>query len=465
MTATLADLRTVDLFDELDDAALAEWASAAVVSDVEPDVVVAEQNADVPGLQLLLEGEVRTLSLDSGRPEPVHRQVAPTWMGAIAALTGEPLAVRLQTVTPCRIALIAPEDFRRLAFAHPTVHRRVMRQVAPVMGFLTSIERNRAKLESLGQMAAGLAHELNNPAAAAQRAADQLQEAMEIVTGAIADFVESGIEREEAAVLLELQREAARNMASRTAVDALDAADAEEALLTCLEAMGVHDAWKYADTLAAAGVDEDWIERMVDAAGQAGDAPLRWVAATLTAQSLAADLQESTRRLSDLVAAVKSYAYMDRGGLVEVDIHEGLETTLKILGHKIKHTSIEIVRRYDRDLPRMTVRGSELNQVWTNLLANAIEALGESGTITITTLRDGSCIEVHVEDDGPGIPADLQDRVFDAFVTTKDVGAGTGLGLSTAWQIVVDRHDGSLTVESEPGRTLFRVRIPITQGT
>jgi signal transduction histidine kinase len=150
---------------------------------------------------------------------------------------------------------------------------------------------------------------------------------------------------------------------------------------------------------------------------------------------------------------------------VEIDIHEGLETTLKILGHKIKHTSIEIVRHYDRDLPRMTVRGSELNQVWTNLLANAIEALGDSGTITITTLLDGSCIEVHVEDDGPGIPAELQDRVFDAFVTTKDVGAGTGLGLSTAWQIVVDRHDGSLTVESEPGRTRFRVRIPIKQGT
>jgi len=266
-------------------------------------------------------------------------------------------------------------------------------------------------------------------------------------------------------VLLELQREAARNMASRTAVDGLDAADAEEALLDCLETLGVKDAWKYADTLAAAGVDEDWIERMIDAAGQAGDAPLRWVAATLNAQSLAADLQESTRRLSDLVAAVKSYAYMDRGGLVEIDIHEGLETTLKILGHKIKHTSIAVVRDYDRELPRMSVRGSELNQVWTNLLANAIEALGERGTITITTLRDGSCIEVHVQDDGPGIPAELQDRVFDAFVTTKDVGTGTGLGLSTAWQIVVDRHDGSLTVESEPGRTLFRVRIPIKQGT
>jgi signal transduction histidine kinase len=276
--------------------------------------------------------------------------------------------------------------------------------------------------------------------------------------------VEAGVQRDEASVLIALQQEAMASQASRTAVDALDAADAEEALLVCMEDNGVQEAWRYADVLAAAGVDEDWVRRMAAASGQAGDAPLRWVAASLTAQALAGELQEATHRLSDLVGAVKSYAYMDRGGLVEVDIREGIETTLTILGHKLKHTSIEVVRNYDSALPRMMVRGSELNQVWTNLLANAIEALGDTGTITITTLLDGSCIEVHVEDDGPGIPADVQDKVFDAFFTTKEVGKGTGLGLATAFQIVVDRHDGSLSVESEPGHTLFRVRIPIKQS-
>jgi signal transduction histidine kinase len=153
---------------------------------------------------------------------------------------------------------------------------------------------------------------------------------------------------------------------------------------------------------------------------------------------------------------------MDRGELVEVDLHEGLETTLTVLGHKLKHTSIRIVRDYDRSLPKLTVRGSELNQVWTNLLDNAIDAVGETGTITITTQHDGSCARVDVTDDGPGIPDDIRERVFDSFFTTKDIGSGTGLGLATTRRIVVDRHNGSLTVDSEPGRTTFHVSLPLS---
>ena len=462
-TVAAIDLRPIDLFDELDDDALAAWAAVATVREVGPGVVVAEHGVAPPGLQLLLEGDVRTLSVHGAAEEPVHRQHAPTWMGAIAALTGEPLRVRLRTETDCRIACIEPEDFRRLAFEHPAVLRRVMGAVQRVADFVNGVENDRERLAALGQMAAGLTHELNNPAAAARRAAAQLEEAMQAVTGAVASFVDAGLEREDAAVLIGLQREAMDGMAARTSVDALDVADAEEALLECLEDHDVDEAWRYADALAAAGVDGAWVDRVVETAGAAADPALRWISASLSAQSLAADLQESTRRMSDLVGAVKSYAYMDRGELQEIDIREGLESTLTILGHKLKHTRIDVVRDYDADLPRMTVRGSQLNQVWTNLLDNAIDALGEDGTITITTLRDGSCIEVHVADDGPGIPPEVRNRVFDAFVTTKEVGKGTGLGLATAYQIVVDRHDGSLSVDSEPGRTQFRVRLPIKQ--
>src|SRR5271166_2012188 len=280
----------------------------------------------------------------------------------------------------------------------------------------------------------------------------------------MAKFVEAGVERSEAEQLVRLQQEAFHRGSSATALNALDAADAEDEVLARLEALGIKEPWRLAEPLAVAGVDEAWLDRVQELAGPANESALRWVAATLTAGRLAAELEESTERMSTLVGAVKSYAYMDRGGLVEVDLHEGLETTLTVLAHKLKHTSIKVVRDYDRTLPKLTVSGSELNQVWTNLLDNAIDALGEEGTITVTTRRDGSCAVVEISDDGPGIPDEVAGRIFDPFFTTKDVGQGTGLGLATARRIVVDRHEGSLTVDTRAGRTTFSVRLPFTQS-
>jgi len=460
---TLAELRGVDLFDSLDDAELAEWVPLAHVRHVGPGEIIAEQGEEPPGLQLLLEGRAQALILAQGRSEPVGHHTGPTWMGAIAVLTGGTLGVRMQAETDCRVATVAPDDFKRLAFAQPEIHQRVMRQVAPVMSRITEREQNQERLASLGTMAAGLAHELNNPAAAARRAAAQLTEALEVIGAALASFVEAGIERADAEQLVRLQQQASAQAASATALDALDASDAEEELLARMEALEVQEPWRLAEPLAAAGVDQAWPDRVAELAGPATGAALRWVAATLTAGRLSEELCESTARMSSLVGAVKSYAYMDRGGLVEVDIHEGLETTLTVLGYKLKHTSIVVARDYDRTLPKLTVRGSELNQVWTNLLDNAIDALGEQGTIAIATRPDGDCVVVEIADDGPGVPEELAGRVFDPFFTTKDVGQGTGLGLATARRIVVERHGGSLTLDSRPGRTVFSVRIPFAQ--
>jgi signal transduction histidine kinase len=437
--------------------------AVAVPVSVAAGEVIAEPGGESRGAQLLLEGESEALILDHGRTEALDRHVAPTWMGAISALTGGSLGVRMVAVTDCRLAVIPAEDFRRLALAQPSVHRRVMQQVRPVMSRVTEIEQSRERLASLGTMAAGLAHELNNPAAAARSAAAQLADALDAIGSALGRFVELGVEREEAAQLVALQKQAVERAAAATALDTLDAADAEDELLARLEDLGVAEAWSLAEPLAAAGVDEEWLSRVAELAGPATHAALRGVAATLTAGRLAAELQESTERMSTLVSAVKSYSYMDRGELVEVDIHEGLETTLTVLGFKLKQTTIEVVRDYDRSLPKLTVRGSELNQVWTNLLDNAIDALGDSGTITIATRRDGdNCAVVEIADDGPGMPDEVVERVFDPFFTTKDVGHGTGLGLATARRIVVDRHGGSLTLDTRPGRTVFQVRLPLT---
>ncbi len=460
-TITLADLRPVDLFDDLDDGELQRWVDVAVERLAEPGEVLAEQGEMPPGLQLLLEGVARSLIVEGERTEPVGRQRAPTWMGATGLITDAPTGVRMQAETACRIALVAPEDFLNLVFEQRAVLLRIMHVIAPVVRRVSAVGQNRERLESLGTMAAGLAHELNNPAAAARRAASDMAEALQTLSTTIGEFVEAGISRETAEQLVHLQREALARAESRTALDTLDAADAEEELLEALEDLGIEEAWRHAEPLAAAGVDREWLERLSGLAGPALQSAVSWVSASLAARALGAELCESTDRMSRLVGAVKAYSYMDRGELVEVDVHEGLETTLVVLGHKLKHTEIEIVREYDRTLPKLTVWGSELNQVWTNLLDNAIDALGTRGTITIRTRLDGDCVEVEVSDDGPGMSPDTVDRAFDPFFTTKGVGSGTGLGLDTARRIVVERHDGSISVTSAPGETTFTVRLPL----
>ncbi len=459
-----ADLRPVDLFDDLDDDALAEFAAVAQARHYEEGDLLAEQGVMVESLTCLLVGEAQAMIVHDGRTEPVGRQVAPTWMGAIAVLTRGPLGVRMQALVPCEVAIIPADDFRRLALAHPAVHERIMRQVAPVLTRLAGAEQNRERLESLGTMAAGLAHELNNPAAAVKRAASDLADALDVIGATLGEFVEAGVERADAERLVELQREALAHAEENEALEGLEAADAEDAMLERLEACGVDEPWRLAEPLAVAGVDEAWLTEVNRLAGPATGSALRWVAASLTARNLAADLLDSASRMGDLVKAIKAYAYMDRGELVQVDVHEGLKTTLVMLGHKLKHTSIQLEKDFDRTLPQLTVRGSELNQVWTNLIDNAIDAMGESGTLTISTRLEGPCVRVDIADTGPGISDEDRPHVLDPFFTTKPVGQGTGLGLDTARQIIEQHHTGTLGFDTGPDGTTFHVWLPI-EGT
>ena len=466
---TVADLRPVDLFDDIGDEQLAEWAAVAQTRNAERGEVVLEAGAEPQGLLCLLEGALQIFARNGDRLEPAGEQSAPTWIGAVPTLTEMPIGVRMVATTPVRLALIPAPEFVRLALAQPLVHRRIMRQVRPLMGRITAMEQNRERLAALGTMAAGLAHELNNPAAAARRSAAELADALEVIGATLREFVQAGIEREDAAAIADLRDQALRGAAEHSALSALDAADAEDEMRDLLEDLAVPDAWRLAEPLALAGVDEDWLRRLQADAGSATAAALSSIAASLNAQHLVSELRESTERMSSLISAVKEYAYMDRGDLVEADIHEGLETTLAVLAHKLKHTQIEVERDYDRSLPRLTIYGSELNQVWTNLLDNAIDALGESGKITLRTHRDGECVVVDVADTGPGIPPEVRAKVFEPFFTTKEVGRGTGLGLGTARQIVEARHGGSLSFDSDEHGTTFHVwlptQAPIPQGT
>ena len=461
---TVADLRRVDLFDGLDDAALQRWADATIAFTVADDQIVAEADASPRGLFLLLEGRMRMFrgSADEGRFEPMGHQDAPTWMHAISAITESPIGVRMVSEGECVIGLVPLEQFIDLALADRSVHRKIMQAIGPVTTMLAKIDNDRERLASLGTMAAGLAHELNNPAAAVKRAAAQLADTLDVVMHVIKAFVAAGIEREDAERLVALQQDAAARAADRPALSTVDAADAEDEMLDRLEDLGVHEPWRFAETLAAAGVDDAWLEEVARRAGPATPKAVAWVSATLSARGLAEELQESAARMSDLVGAIKTYSYMDRGELVQVDVREGIDATIKVMGHKLKHTQIAVRKDYASDLPRLAVRGSELNQVWTNLIDNAVDALGDHGTITITTRRDGPCVRVDVADDGPGIPEESRRRVLEPFYTTKEVGRGTGLGLDTVRRIVEDRHDGSLAFDTGPDGTTFHVWLPIT---
>lgn len=459
-TVTIEDLRAIDLFDDLSDEELALWAEVAVPAHADPGDIVVEAGKSPRGAIMTFEGSMEALSPDGNGSGSMGLHVGPTWGMAIATMTDTETPVRMQAATECRFAWIEKEDFKRLSFEHRAVHDKVIRQMQPVYQRMAANEQGRERMAALGTMSAGLAHELNNPAAAANRASEELGKVIDVISSALKEFVAAGISRENAAGLVELQQQAFNKAGEACAVDALEAADAEDEMLDKLEDMGVEHAWKLAEPLSLAKVDQEWLDRVAELAGPATGTAIHWVAATLVARGLASELQDATGQISELVGVIKSYSFMDRGEMVQADLHEGIASTLRILKHKYKKLDIEKTVDFAEDMPPIMVRGSEMNQVWTNLLDNAIDAVGEGGRIHIRTWYDGTCAQVDITDYGPGIPEDIQGRIFDEFFTTKEVGQGTGLGLASARKIVSEHHNGSLWVDSVPGETTFHVRIP-----
>lgn len=317
--------------------------------------------------------------------------------------------------------------------------------------------REREALIALGTLAAGLAHEINNPASAATRAVDALQRTCDTLLSSLVRLAEQSLPAERFVAIDALRREIDL---SSPVVEPLVLADREEVLSDWLDEHGVNGAWHIAPPLAAAGVDVEWCERASEVLeGDTLESGLEWVASTLSTSTLLSEVKEATTRISVLVAAVRSYSQLDRASLQPVEVTEGIESTLTMLGHKLRG-GVTVVRDYAPDLPRIEANAGELNQVWTNLIDNAIDAVDGKGTVRITTRSDDEWVSVEIADDGAGMPADVQARAFDPFYTTKDVGKGTGLGLDISRRIVAERHGGEISIEVQPNETVLRVRLP-----
>lgn len=324
--------------------------------------------------------------------------------------------------------------------------------------------RQSEKLATLGRLSAGVAHELNNPAAAAQRSASYLLTAIGRLQQAQLRLDMYGLSSGQEAQLTTLLQRAAEQAATPVELDSLTRSDRQDAVEAWLAAQGVRDGWEYAPELVAMGYEETALRRLGATFGKAQlPAVVAWISATFALFALAQEISSATGRISEIVKALKSYTYMDQAPTQQVDVHEGLEGTLTILRHKLKG-GIEVVRDYGADVPSVDAYGGELNQVWTNLIDNAIDAMEGKGQLTLHTRHEDEWVVVAVTDSGPGIPEAIQAKVFDPFFTTKPAGEGTGLGLNISYNIVVQKHNGRFSVHSRPGETRFEVRLPVKGG-
>jgi signal transduction histidine kinase len=363
---------------------------------------------------------------------------------------------------PARLAVIPSALFKEMLARIPALEARLIGVMTDRTRETTRAEQQNEKLLALGKLSAGLAHELNNPASAVGRAISELRTRITGLPPLTAELIAQGVDRTQMASLCQLRDSPGHHKAS--ALDPLALSDLESALSDWLEARGIRDAWRLAPTYAAVGMTAD------DLAGYAAGLPaealpaaLAWVEAGLAIDALLGDVENAARRISDLVGAVKEYSHMDRGVAerAETDLHRALDSTLTMLGHKARVKNVSIVKEYAPDLPHVQAFAGEINQVWTNLLDNALDAVAEGGRVTVRTRRKNHHVEVEIGDDGPGVPADLQGRIWEPFFTTKPMGQGSGLGLDITRRIIVLRHGGEIRLDSHPGDTRFTVCLPV----
>ena len=460
--ALTTDLRRIPQFADLSDDAI-EWLAAHMeYQEFEAGQVIFEAGTPADRMFILLEGEVRAEA--PGSDGNVFVTHAGQITGKLPYSRLETIPVVGHAILRSRIATLHMQHFAEMMQRIPELTPRLVAIMSDRIRNYAREELHKHKLAALGKISAGLAHELNNPSAAAARAAAGLRESVAALRSANLRLDRMSLTCEQRSTLAALEEKVLAKASQQGEVDPLERSDREQALGDWLDQHGIARAWTLASTMADAGASVEHMEKLpAKIPPEAIDDVLCRITAAFQVNTLVDQIEDATSRISALVKAIKAYSYMDQGSQQEVDLHEGLDNTLLILNHQLKH-GVEVIREYDRSLPRICAYGSELNQVWTNLIDNAVDAMNGKGVLRIRTSRVGNCALVEIIDSGPGIPAEVKAHLFEPFFTTKGVGEGTGLGLDTVNRIV-HQHQGTVRVESRPGETNFQVSLPLREGT
>jgi signal transduction histidine kinase len=470
---SVEELRTLFLFEALDDAQLQWLHDNGRVEQFTAGSVVTAEGDEATCFLVLLDGtlalsrRVRDDDIEVSRTSQrgVYTGATQAWLPPEAEESpSRTYTGTTRAITDCRFLLLPAAEFGAVIRTWFPMAVHMLEGLYQGMRNSQAVVGQRERLLSLGQLTAGLTHELNNPAAAAVRATSTLRERVAGMRHKLMKLADGRVDPESLVKLTALQEDAIERSAKAPKLTAMQASDAEDAISDWLDDHEVTDGWQFAPVLVAAGLDVPWLEQFAaEAPGGHLDAGLRWIAYALETEQLMTEIEDSTERISALVAAAKQYSQMDRAEHQLVDVHDGIDSTLVMLGRKFAGGGLTLVKEYDRSLPRVPVYAGELNQVWTNLIDNAIGAMNGQGTLTVRTSLENDCVLVQVCDTGPGVPPELTERIFEPFFTTKPVGEGTGLGLDISWRIVVKRHGGDLRVISVPGDTRFEVRLPLTE--
>lgn len=382
-------------------------------------------------------------------------------LGEMSLLNRAPHSASVRALRQSDLLRISRDAFEKLLASSAAAALAMLHTVSGRLQHTEAMLRQSEKMASLGTLAAGLAHELNNPAAAARRSSEHLHRAVDDWILRTEELLAQPLAGAERAALLDRAKASASDYPPAAALDPLARSDREEELQTWLEGSGIAESWELAPALVEAGWDRTRLQAMVEGLPpEPAAALLRWAAGAHAVAALLREVSQSSERISEIVRAVKAYSYLDQAPVQEVDVHRGLEDTLVILRHKLG-SGVTVRRDYASDLPRIEAYASELNQVWTNLLDNAIDAMAGQGEIGLRTRAEEGRIVVEVTDNGPGIPEAIQARIFEPFFTTKPPGVGTGLGLHISYNIIVQKHQGQIRVFSRPGETRFQVSLPV----